>query len=439
MKRQDHTAGSVLRAFFKYVVPSVLAFALSGVYAIVDGFFVGRSVGDIGLSAINVAFPVVSLIQSLGTGIGMGGAVLWSLRRGERDGTADSYLRATLWMLLFASVLMTAFYFVNAPVLRLFGAEGGIFEMGIEYLNVIVLGAVFQVFATGLVPAIRNNGGAVFAFLTMLSGFGANIVLDYVFVWVLEGGTEGAALATVLGQAVTAVEAFLYFIVKKLPLFGSFRRFLRCAASIVRVGVAPFGLTLSPMISLMLINKFCMLRGGERAVAAYACIAYAVTIVQMLVQGVGDGSQPLISQYFGEGSPEKSAKVRRLAYLAALLLALLCGVVLFLLREFIGPFFGSSEEVAEDVAAVLPVFLFGLLFYAFSRVVTAGFYATERTLFSYLAVYSEPALMLVLLFILPVFWGQTGVWWSAVAAQMLTAGLCLLLTLLAGRKARRTR
>ena len=159
----------------------------------------------------------------------------------------------------------------------------------------------------------------------------------------------------------------------------------------------------------------------------------------MLVQGVGDGSQPLISQYFGEGSPEKSAKVRRLAYLAALLLALLCGVVLFLLREFIGPFFGSSEEVAEDVAAVLPVFLFGLLFYAFSRVVTAGFYATERTLFSYLAVYSEPALMLVLLFILPVFWGQTGVWWSAVAAQMLTAGLCLLLTLLAGRKARRTR
>ena len=75
---------SVLSAFFKYVVPSVLAFALSGVYAIVDGFFVGQSIGDKGLSAINVAFPVVSLIQSLGTGIGMGGAVLWSVRRGER-------------------------------------------------------------------------------------------------------------------------------------------------------------------------------------------------------------------------------------------------------------------------------------------------------------------------------------------------------------------
>ena len=304
---------SVFGAFFKYVVPSVLAFALSGIYAIVDGFFVGQSIGDKGLSAINVAFPVVSLIQSLGTGIGMGGAVLWSVRRGEKDGSADTYLRATLWMLLFASAFMTAFFFLNEPVLRLFGAEGDIYAYGKEYLDVIVLGSVFQIFATGLVPAIRNNGGATFAFITMLSGFGSNIVLDYVFVWVLEGGTAGAAVATILGQAVTAIEALLYFLIRKLPLFGSFRRFGRCAASIVRVGVAPFGLTLSPMISLMLINKFCMLHGGESAVACYACIAYAVTIVQMLVQGVGDGSQPLISTFYGEGSPEKSAKVRFLA------------------------------------------------------------------------------------------------------------------------------
>ena len=205
---------SVLSAFFKYVVPSVLAFALSGVYAIVDGFFVGQSIGDKGLSAINVAFPVVSLIQSLGTGIGMGGAVLWSLRRGERDDAADSYLRATLWMLLFASAFMTAFFFLNGPILRLFGAEGDIYAYGKEYLDVIVLGSVFQIFATGLVPAIRNNGGATFAFVTMLSGFGSNIVLDYVFVWVLEGGTAGAAVATILGQAVTAAEALIYFLVK---------------------------------------------------------------------------------------------------------------------------------------------------------------------------------------------------------------------------------
>ena len=289
----------------------LLAFALSGVYAIVDGFFVGQSVGDAGLSAINVAFPVVSLMQSLGTGIGMGGAVLWSVRRSADESAAARYVRATLWLLLFASAAMTPCFLLAAPVMRLFGAEGAVYTYGVDYLNVIVLGAVFQIFATGAVPLIRNAGGTVFAFLTMVSGFLTNILLDYVFVWVLNAGTTGAAIATVIGQAVTAAEAVGYLLYKKLPFFGSLRGFGRCAASIARVGIAPFGLTLSPMLSLMLINRFCMFYDGQPAVACYACIAYAITIVQMLLQGVGDGSQPLISRFYGEGNRHVSPHHRQ--------------------------------------------------------------------------------------------------------------------------------
>ena len=247
--------------------------------------------------------------------------------------------------------------------------------------------------------------------------------------WVLEMGTEGAAIATILGQTITAVEAIAYLLWKKLPFFGSLAKFGSCAISVARVGIAPFGLTLSPMISLMLINRFCMLYEGEAAVACYACIAYAITIVQMLLQGVGDGSQPLISQYFGEGKPELGHKVKKLAYICALILAILCCLLLFVLRSFIGPLFGSSESVSREVERVLPIFLIGLIFYAFSRITTATFYATERTIFSYICVYSEPALMLALLFILPLFWGQAGVWWSAVLSQILTAGIALFLFL----------
>ena len=421
-------------SFAKYVVPSVLAFALSGIYAIVDGFFVGQSVGDAGLSAINIAYPVSALIQSLGTGIGMGGAVLWSVKRGGGDGAAaDRYVRATLYILLFASVVMTALYFVSEPVLRLFGAQGEVFSLGKDYLNVIILGAVFQIFATGMVPLIRNNGGTLFAFLTMVSGFVCNIVLDYVFVWVLRMGTEGAAIATIIGQAVTAIEAFIYMMVKKLPLFGSLKGFLKCAAGIARVGVAPFGLTLSPMISLMLINRFCMFYDGDPAVACYACIAYALTIVQMLIQGVGDGSQPLMSVFYGEGRPAEGVKVRRIAYVVACVLAVVSCLVLYFTRSLVGPLFGSSQRVGEDVAAVLPVFLIGLPFYAFSRITTAGFYATEKTAFSYICVYSEPVLLLILLFILPPFMSQNGIWWSMVIAQIITAAVALVLKIVAER------
>ena len=417
------------RIFLKYVAPSVLAFALSGVYAIVDGFFVGHSMGDTGLSAINIAFPVVSLMQSVGTGIGMGGAVLWTVRKETEDpDLAGKYIRATLLLLLISSALTTAFFFfLTEPVLRLFGAKGDILTLGKDYLDVIVLGAVFQILATGIVPFIRNNGSSFFALVTMMSGFLSNILLDYLFVWVWDMGTAGAALATILGQAVTTVLAFAYLLYSRLPVTGSLAGFGKMAGNIWKIGVAPFGLTLSPMISLMLINRFSMSNGGARAVACYACIAYALTIVQMLMQGVGDGVQPLLSQYYGEGKTDLVRKMRRTAYICAIGLALLSNALLFAARSGLGVLFGSSDDVSALVVRVLPIFLFGLVFYAFSRITTSGFYATEKNLYSYLCVYAEPALLLILLFLLPLVLGQTGVWWSVVLSQILTACLALVL------------
>ena len=417
------------KLFLRYVAPSVLAFALSGVYAIVDGFFVGHSMGDAGLSAINVAFPVVALMQSIGTGIGMGGAVLWTVRR-ETGGpqTAGRYLRATLLLLLLSSVLVTAaFHFLTVPVLRLFGAEGEIMALGQEYLRVIVLGAIFQILATGAVPFIRNDGSSFFALITMMAGFLSNIFLDYLFVWVWAMGTEGAALATILGQAVTALMALAYLILRRLPVTGSLDRFGHMTGEIVRIGIAPFGLTLSPMISLMLINRFSMAHGGSLAVACYACIAYALTIVQMLMQGVGDGVQPLLSQYYGEGKTGRIRRMRRTAYIAAFILALLSNALLYFTRSGLGTLFGSSDEVSALVVQILPVFLFGLFFYAFSRITTSGFYATEKNIYSYICVYAEPALLLLLLLVLPSALGQTGVWWSVVLSQILTACIALAL------------
>lgn len=417
------------KLFAAYAAPSVLAFALSGVYAIVDGFFVGHSMGDAGLSAINIAYPVVSLMQSLGTGIGMGGSVLWAVRRGSAGSlAAGGYVRATLLLLLAASTAAAGgLFWLTGPILRLMGAEGEIFILGKEYLDVIVLGAAFQIFATGIVPIIRNNGGSLFALAVMVSGFLTNIVLDYLFVWVFQWGTAGAAAATVIGQLVTTLGAFFYLIYRRLPIIGSLSGFIPMARQIAKVAASPFGLTFSPMASLMLINRFSVTNGGEAAVACYACIAYALTIVQMLVQGVGDGSQPLMSRFYGEGKLALASQIQRIAYAAAIGLAAACALLLFCTRASLGGLFGASGNTAVLTAQVLPIFLLGLIFYAFSRITTSGFYATEKNLHSYLCVYGEPVLLLALLCILPLIWGQNGVWWSVVCSQILTAGLALAL------------
>ena len=120
------------RTFFSCVIPSVLAFALSGVYAIVDGFFIGNSIGDIGLSTINVAYPVVALMQAIGTGIGMGGAVVYSIAGASGDQKkADLYAGGTGTFLLIASIVITALsYIFLDTVLALLGGEGDIFILG---------------------------------------------------------------------------------------------------------------------------------------------------------------------------------------------------------------------------------------------------------------------------------------------------------------------
>lgn len=145
-----------LKKFLSYVVPSVLAFALSGVYAIVDGYFVGNTVGDNGITTINLVYPIVALLQALGTGIGMGGAIRFSIMRatGAED-TAEKYIRSTFTCLLAATVLVCLLFLPNINLLlKLLGAEGQIMDLGYSYLYIIVLGAVFQIFGTGIVPNI---------------------------------------------------------------------------------------------------------------------------------------------------------------------------------------------------------------------------------------------------------------------------------------------
>lgn len=419
------------RVFLKYVIPAVLSFALSGVYSIVDGFFVGNSIGDMGLSAINVAYPIVAVIQAVGTGIGMGGAVYYSIYMAEKkEKRAGEFAAAALWMLILCSILLTGLvYVLTTSLLELLGAGGELLALGEDYISIIALGAGFQVLGTGLVPFIRNHGGPFYAMMAMVAGFGSNIVLDYLLVWVWDGGIAGAALATVISQGVTMLIALIYLIWKrqftlKLPLTGAGAS----AWAIVKIGIAPFGLSMTPNISLMIINRFSIHYGGDEAVAVYACIAYIICIIYLILQGVGDGSQPLFSRCYGEGNDEKMKTMRRYAYGFAMLLALAGCVVMYAVRGSVGNMFGSSGAVNQEISKIMPIFLVSVPFVAVSRITTAYFYATEKTIMSYVLTFMEPVLMLVLMLILPpLFGGQIMIWWSTVLARVLSACLALLL------------
>ena len=420
------------KLFFQYVIPSIFSFALSGVYAIVDGFFVGNTIGDAGLSAINIAYPIVAVLQSVGTGIGMGGAVYYSIHQASGNPQkAKAFIANAWWLLVAGSVLFTILvYTLCIPVLKLLGAHSTILSLGTQYIQVIALGAALQILGTGLVPFIRNYGGSLWAMIAMMSGFATNIFLDYLLVWVRGQGMSGAALATVIGQGVTVLIALGYSLYKKcFFLRFPLRDAKKLSRSIFKVGLAPFDLALTPNISLVLINRFSVFYGGEPAIAAYACISYIICIVYLILQGVGDGCQPLMSRYYGEKNTQALCEIRKLAYAFAIFLALVGCAVMFIGSGSIGTLFGSSAQVQADISKTIPIFLVSIPFVAITRITTASFYATEKSVLSYILTFIEPVFMLIFMLILPpLFGGQLMIWWSTVLARILTATLALTLT-----------
>lgn len=420
-----------IKTFFQYVIPSVLSFALSGIYAIVDGYFVGNSIGDIGLSTINIAYPIVAIIQSLGTGIGMGGAIYYSINKAEKKETrAREFMAGALWMLIISSIILTCLvFFLNNPLLRILGANGQLLSLGEEYITIIALGAGFQVISTGLIPFIRNHGGSFYAMFSMITGFITNIILDYLFVWVFEQGVVGAALATVIGQSATMLIAIIYLWNKKLfPLNIAISKMGIVSLNIIKIGIAPFGLAMTPNIALIIINRFSIFYGGEQAIATYACIEYIMCIIYLILQGVGDGSQPLLSQHYGKRSFDKLNNIQKLAYGFSLFLSVIGCIMIYVTREKLGILFGASNEVTIEISKIIPIFLVSVPFIAINRITTANFYATEKTIFSYILTFIEPIFMLILMIILPpLFGGQIMIWWSTVLARILSAILALVL------------
>ena len=428
-----------IKTFFKYVFPSILSFALSGVYAIVDGFFVGNSLGDVGLSAVNIAYPIVAFIQAVGTGLGMGGAIYYSIYMAEKkEHEAGMFTAGALWLMLASSAVLTVLVllFCN-PILRLLGAGGNMLSLAEEYIVIVTFGTILQIFGTGLVPFIRNLGGSFYAMIAMIAGFVTNIILDYLFVWVWGQGVAGAAVATVIGQGVTMLIALAYILKKKkFTLKIPFSKVKSVSASVLKIGVAPFGLAMSPNISLIIINRFSASYGGESAIATYACIAYMICIIYLVFQGVGDGSQPLISRYYGERDFARLKGIRRLAYSFAIFLAVIGCVIMYLTRESLGLLFGASDEVNTEVARNIPIFLVSVPFVAIVRGTTASFYASEKSMLSYVLTFIEPVLMLMFMLVLPpLFGGQIMIWWSTVIASILSAALALMLKKHADRNA----
>ncbi|MFX0549751.1 MATE family efflux transporter [Hathewaya histolytica] len=416
------TQKAIEQQFWKYVIPSMLTMLLAGFYAIVDGFFVGRATGDIGLAAINIAWPIAAVILAVGTGIGIGGSVIMSTLNGKGDIEGSNKARGnTIFMLIVSTIVLTlGFSITYTNILKFFGAEGKIYTAATEYIGVIAFASGLQLFGTGLAPLIRNSGKSIIAMSIMISGLIANIILDALFIMVLGLGIYGAAIATVTAQGLVAVASLIVIFCDKKNKFKvcELKPDWILISKMIKIGMAPFGLSLSPSVIIIFANWQCINYGGEVAVAAYSVISYVVASIQSLLQGVGDGIQPLISFCNGSRQYNSMNKILKKAILTVIIISAIIFIAIIPARNVLPSIFGSSKETAIVIKDALFLSSFAFPLIGIVRLSAAYFYAVGSTRFSSLLVYSDALIITpVLLILLPRILGLRGIWLSLVVAQ----------------------
>ena len=429
----NEPSAAIRGQFWRYALPSMFSQLLNSCFIIVDGLFIGRNLGDAGLAAINVAWPIVALIQAVSLAVGTGGAVrlATALGKGDEDEALTARGNAVLLLAASAVALGVGLGLTYPYILPLIGANEELYPLAAAYIRVVCLLTVCQVFATGLLPLVRSAGRTLAAMTVTVGGLLGNIFLDWLFIQRFQWGLPGAALATGLSQGACALAALPLLLAHKgWPLrLGQFAPCKRMIKGILHYAVSPFGLSISTSAILLITNLRALRYGGTQGVAVYAVLSYVLGSIIPLISGVGDGLQPLVSYARGARDWQGLCHLRRKGLALAVAVAVVSGVACFALREVLPAVFGASPEAAAQGAAAMWTLTLACPFVAVVRFSCSYFCAVGEPLAGGILAYGEPlGAQPLFLFTLPLWLQLEGVWVAYPAAVMLTAAVAVVLT-----------
>lgn len=403
-----------------YVTKSVLSTMALSAYILADTLFVANGVGNLGLTALNIALPLFNLINGLGLLLGMGGATLFSLKGGK--GSYFSQLVATAVLLGLCFTLAGIFWVT--PLAKLLGASSASLPLTVEYLRFVLLLAPFFILNNLVLAFVRNDGNPQLAMIAMLSSSLFNIVFDYIFVFPLNMGMAGAALATVISPILSLL--ILSFHRKKPQRKLTLELALPQLATIsraVQLGMSSFLTEMSTGVSILIFNQVLLALKGDVAVAAYGVLANIVLVGLAMFTGVAQGIQPLISR--AATKKDQAAVQSYLLYglKIALLLALILYGVLLVFRQPITGFFNRDQDPVLTQLAVTGIPLYFLSFFASSSniLLSIFFSAIGRAKQAFtIALLRGYLLIIPIILLASKLAGITGVWGSLPLTEMLT-------------------
>ncbi len=436
---KDFSKGKVWSNIMAQAVPLILAQLVQLLYNVVDRIYIGHLPGadSLALTGIGLVFPLTTLVAAFTNLFGMGGAPLFSIERGAgNDEKAEKILGNTFTMLFASSFVIFALcYIFRKPVLYLFGASDASYVYADEYLRIYLFGTTFTMLSTGLNGFINAQGFPKMGMMTTLIGAVLNLILDTLFIFGFNMGVSGAALATVISQAVSAVWVMHFLLSRKGKAayhirLGCMKPDWQLVGSITSLGMAGFIMQGTNCMVQVVCNATLKIFGGDLYVGIMTVINSVREIMSLPVSGLTSGSQPVLGYNYGAGKYDRvKSGIKFTAIIGIAYTALAWIIVLLIPGTLMGIFTEDAQTIAYGAEA-LKTYFFGFVFMAFmftgQSTFTALGYSKHAIFFSLLR---KAIIVVPLVLILPrVGFGVTGVFLSEPISNVI-GGLASFITM----------
>ena len=405
-----------IKSYRSYLLPSLIATVFLTTYVIFDGIFIGIKLSDLGLSAINIGWPVVAILHSLGIGLGISAGIYISIKNGEGkiDDANKAKLTSIIILLILAILLSIILFILKKPLLYLFGADDIVYPYADEYLtNYLLFGGIVYVLGPALVQLLKNSGKARIAMIASISAIIINFSLDYLFILKLDMGLKGASLASILGQAVACIISFIAYF-KELKGISFNKNFIK---RFFLGGIAPYVLNFSYDIILVITNRVCGYFNGNEAIATYALLTYVLYVINSICQGIGDGIQPMFSYYVGK----KDYKYLKKLLIKSLIISFIINsivIILFLIfKKELASLFNLSSGSLSIFLYAAPFYAISFFMISISKVIASYFYSINKSRYANIMTIIEPFILTPLLYLLCIPFGINALWWSYLIIQ----------------------
>lgn len=430
------------KLIFSLAMPAVVAQLVNLLYSIVDRIYIGHisGAGAMALTGLGLCTPLILIVSAFAAFAGAGGAPLaaMELGRGKRE-NADRILSTSFVMLLaFSLVLTVVLQLCKLPLLRFFGASDDTIGYGDQYITIYLYGTLFVQLALGLNQFISCQGQATTAMLSVVIGAAGNIVLDPIFIFLLDMGVQGAALATVISQALSALWN-LRFILSKRSAIHIRRQYLLPDAAVLRriasLGISPFIMQSTECLVSIVFTRGLKTYGSDLYVGTYTILHSVSQLIFIPANGFSFGAQPIISYNYGAGNHRRVRRCFRIMTGVLLGYTLVFYLVIYLFPRSLAGLFTSDAALLALSAEKLPVFMFGMSIFGLQMGAQSMLLGTGQAKVSlFIACLRKVILLTPLALLLPLAIGVDGVYLSEPISDAISALSAGTIALLLSRK-----